>query len=142
VTGIYGPGRLPLARIKEGHPILREAEASFTNRIHADDLARVCLAAGDLGEDGDIFNVSDGRPGTMTEYFNAVADAAGLPHPPQISMEEAKKVMPPLMLSYVAESRRMKNSLMLRKLGITLSYPDLPTGITASLAREKVRKGD
>jgi nucleoside-diphosphate-sugar epimerase len=131
VTGIYGPGRLPLDRIQKGHPVLREEEAPFTNRIHADDLARVCLAAVEKGEDGDIFNVSDGRSGTMTEYFNAVADAVGLPRPPQVGMEEARRVMNPLMLSYLTESRRMDNRRMLEKLGIGLMYPDLESGLRA-----------
>jgi uncharacterized protein YbjT (DUF2867 family) len=136
VTGIYGPGRLPLQRLQQKHPVLREEEAAYTNRIHADDLARVCWAAAQQGEDGDIFNVSDGQPGTMTEYFNAVADAAGLPRPPQVTMTEARQVMTPMMLSYLQESRRMDNRRMLEKLDMQLQYPDLATGIRASLAGE------
>jgi len=133
VPGIYGPGRLPLERIRAGQPVLAEAEAPWTNRIHADDLARVCIAAGEKGEAGDIFNVSDGRPGTMTEYFNAVADACGLPRPPQVSLAEARRVMSPLMLSYLGESRRVDNTRMREKLGVELLYPDLEAGIRASL---------
>jgi len=133
VTGIYGPGRLPVARIREGTPVLRPEEASFTNRIHAEDLAHVCLAAIQKGEDGDIFNVSDGQTSTMTDYFNAVADLYRLPRPPQMSLAEAQGKMTPLMLSYVAESRRLDNSKMLRKLGIELLYPDLDAGLKACL---------
>lgn len=133
VTGIYGPGRLPIPYLESGHPVLNEAEAPHTNRVHADDLARVCMAAAERGEAGDIFNVSDGRPGTMTEYFNAVADLLGLPRPPQVSMEEAQRVMKPLMLSYISESRIMDNSRMREKLGIELLYPDLAAGLRASL---------
>jgi len=133
VTGIYGPGRLPVARIREGHPVLRAEEASFTNRIHAEDLARICLAALEKGEDGDIFNVSDGRTSTMTEYFNAVADLYRLTRPPQISLAEARKKMTPLMLSYVAESRRLDNGRMLKKLGVELLYPNLEAGLKACL---------
>ncbi len=129
VTGIYGPGRFPLERIRAGHPVLREAEAPYTNRIHADDLARVCLAAAEKGMNGDIFNVSDGHPGTMTEYFNAVADAFGLPHPPQIGMAEARQIMTPLMLSYLGESRRLDNRRMREKLGLQLRYPTLAEGL-------------
>jgi len=135
VTGIYGPGRLPLQQLTAGQPVLLESEASFTNRIHSEDLARVCMAAAQRGEDGDVFNVSDGNPGTMTEYFNACADALGLPRPRQVTMEEAKKVMTPLMLSYVTESRRMDNGKMLRKLGVTLLYPTLREGLEASVSR-------
>lgn len=135
VTGIYGPGRLPLQQLTAGQPVLLESEASFTNRIHSDDLARVSMAAAERGGDGDIFNVSDGNPGTMTEYFNACADALGLPLPRQVTMEEAKKVMSPLMLSYVTESRRMDNAKMLRKLEVKLLYPTLQEGLKASVSR-------
>jgi len=133
VTGIYGPGRFPVSQLASGQPVLREAEAPLTNRIHADDLARVCLAAAEKGEAGDIFNVSDGHPGTMTEYFNAVADVLGYPRPRQVTLEEARQVMSPLMLSYVSESRRMDNGKMLAKLGIKLLYPTLADGIKGSM---------
>ncbi len=135
VTGIYGPGRLPLDKLHQGHPVLREEEAPLTNRIHADDLAAVCVAAGEKGEAGEIFNVSDGQPSTMTAYFDAVADACGLPRPPRVSLEEAKKVMTPLMLSYVTESRRLDNARMLRRLGVRLRYPDLQSGLRASCGK-------
>ena len=129
VTGIYGPGRLPLARLQQGHPVLREEESPPTNRIHADDLAAVCVAAAERAGDGAIYNVSDGRPGTMTQYFNALADLLGLPRPPQVSMAEAQQVMNPMMLSYLTESRRMENRKMLAELGIELKYPDLASGL-------------
>ncbi len=136
VTGIYGPGRLPVRHIAEGQPVLRPEEAPLTNRIHADDLARVCIAAVERGEAGDIFNISDGQAGTMTDYFNAVADAAGIPRPRQVTMDEARQVMSPLMLSYVTESRQMDNRKMMEKLGIRLLYPDLASGLRASLQKK------
>lgn len=134
VTGIYGPGRIPISRLLDGHPLLRLEESAPTNRIHADDLAQVCVAAAEKGEAGEIFNVSDGHPSTMTEYFLAVAELAGLPRPPLVSMEEARRVMTPLMLSYLGESRRMDNSRMLERLGVKLRYPTLAEGLPASLA--------
>ena len=132
VTGIYGPGRYPVSQLAGGQPVLFEEIAPLTNRIHQDDLARVCLAAAVKGEDGDIFNVSDGHPTTMTHYFNAVADLLGYPRPRQVSVEEARQVMSPLMLSYMEESRRMDNRKMLAKLGVTLLYPDLEAGLRGS----------
>ncbi|MBJ6723622.1 NAD-dependent epimerase/dehydratase family protein [Geomesophilobacter sediminis] len=129
VTGIYAPDRLPVTQLTTGQPVLREEEALPTNRIHADDLARVCLAAAEKGEHGDIFNVSDGSPGTMTEYFNAAADRLGLPRPRQVSLEEARQVMSPLMISYFSEARIVDNRRMLTKLGIDLLYPNLEAGL-------------
>jgi nucleoside-diphosphate-sugar epimerase len=129
VSGIYGPGRLPLMQIRQGHPLLREEESGPSNRIHADDLARICLAAAENGRDGEIFNVSDGHPSSMASYFNACADALGEPRQPQVTMEEARQVMSPLMLSYVSESRVVDNTRMRERLDITLRYPTLSEGL-------------
>jgi nucleoside-diphosphate-sugar epimerase len=129
VTGIYGPGRLPLARLRQGHPVLNEAESPPTNRIHADDLATVCVAAAEQAANGEVFNVSDGQSGTMTGYLNAIADLLDLPRPQQISMEEAARIMNPMMLSYLKEARRMDNRKMIERLGVVLQYPDLESGL-------------
>lgn len=134
VTGIYGPGRLPVARLAAGHPVLREEESPRTNRIHADDLAQVCVAAAEQAGHGEVFNVSDGEGGTMSQYFFAVADALGMPRPQAISLAEAKQSMNPLMLSYLSESRRMSNAQMLDRLGVKLRYPTLAAGLQATLA--------
>jgi len=129
VGGIYGPGRLPLARLKQGLPIVREDESPYTNRIHQDDLAQICVAAALRGRNGAVYNVSDGRPGAMSNYFKAVAAACGLPAPPEVSLAEAEKVMSEGMLSYLQESRRLDNSKLLRELRISLRYPSLAEGL-------------
>lgn len=134
VSGIYGPGRLPLMQINQGQPLLREEESGPSNRIHADDLAAICIAAAEKGSDGEVFNVSDGHPSSMTSYFNACADLLGYPRQPQVTMEEARNVMSPLMYSYVSESRIVDNSRMLECLNITLRYPTTVKGLAASIA--------
>jgi nucleoside-diphosphate-sugar epimerase len=131
VPGIYGPGKLPLARLRQGLPVLREADAPYTNRIHVDDLAAICIAAMASRRSNTVYNVSDGHPSTMTDYFFRVADAAGLPRPPEVSREEAQRVLSPGMLSFLNDSRRMNNSRLLRELEISLQYPDLDAGLAS-----------
>ncbi len=128
VGGIYGPGRLPLERLRQGTPVLREADCGYTNRIHADDLAMVCMAAAQHGHG--IYNISDGHPTTMADYFNKVAKRYELPAPPQIGLDQAKQVLSPEMMSYLMESRRLDNHKMLRELGVKLRYPTLTEGLT------------
>ncbi len=130
VSGIYGVNRLPVERIKQSRPIVKD-HASFTNRIHEDDLARICVAAGEIDRPAGIFNVSDGMPGTMAQYFTETAKALNLQLPPEISWQEAQKVISPEMLSYLSESRRIDNKKMLQQLGVELLYPDLATGLKA-----------
>lgn len=126
---IYGPGCLPLARLKQERPVLREELSPYSNRIHIDDLVAVCMAAVERGLPDSIYNVCDDAPSSMTAYFNAVADAFGLPRPPTIDLDEARRVMSPAMLSYLTESRRMSNRRMHDELGIALQYPDLASGL-------------
>lgn len=133
VSGIYGPGRLPLMQISQGQPLLNESESGPSNRIHADDLATICIAAAEQGSNGELFNVCDGHPLSMTSYFNACADALGMPRQPQVSMEEARLVMSPLMFSYVSQSRIVDNHLMLERLNVKLRYENLAEGLLASV---------
>jgi nucleoside-diphosphate-sugar epimerase len=131
VPGIYGPGKLPLARLRAATPVLREADAPYTNRIHADDLAAICVAARDSVQANTLYNVSDGHPSNMTDYFFRLADAAGLPRPPEVARTEAGQVLTPGMLSFLQDSRRMDNRKLLAELGIELQYPDLDAGLKA-----------
>lgn len=129
VPGIYGPDRLPLDRIEKGVPVLAEAESPWSNRIHVDDLAAACIAAGEDGRATGAFNVSDGHPSTMTDYFKRVARAAGLPEPPEISLAEARETLSPAMLSYLAESKRLDITRMRQELGVEPAYPDLDAAL-------------
>ena len=133
VPGIYGPGRLPLDRLRAGEPVLNESESPWSNRVHVDDLVMSCLAAARRGLAGAVYNISDGTPTTMTDYFNRVADAAGLPRPPQISLHAAGTRLSAGMRSYLAESKRLDNRAMREGLGVTPRYPDLVSGLAACL---------
>jgi nucleoside-diphosphate-sugar epimerase len=129
VPGIYGPGRLPLERLRKGLPVLAEQESPFTNRIHADDLARVCLLAMQRGRAGEAYNVSDGHPTSMSDYFNRVADILSMPRPPAVDRATAERELSASMLSFLSESKRILNTKMLDELGVILQYADLDQGL-------------
>jgi nucleoside-diphosphate-sugar epimerase len=137
VPGIYGPGRLPLKRLQAGEPVLREEESPWSNRVHVDDLVLALQAAAERGRSGAVYNVSDGHPTTMTDYFNRVADAAGLPRPPQIALSEAGARFSAGMQSYLAESKRLDIHRLREELGVELRYPDLTQGLAACLVESE-----
>lgn len=64
ISGIYGPHRNPIDWIRTGR-VARSRK--FVNLIHVEDLAAACLAALRHGEEGTIYNVSDGTPRTWDE---------------------------------------------------------------------------
>ncbi len=135
VGGIYGPDKLPLERLLKGLPLVRPEESPWTNRIHVDDLVQICAAAMDKGLDGAVYNVSDGSPGTMIDYFRQIAEMAGLPAPPAISFAQAQHELSAGMLSYMQESRRLDNSKVIKELGISLIHPTLESGLSACFGK-------
>ena len=121
--GIYAGDRLPLDRVRAGTPVLQEPEDSFTNHIHADDLARICIAAMVRGRPCRTYNASDNSGLRMGDYFDMLADRFGLPRPPRLSREEARRQLSPTLLSFMDESRRLTSDRIRRELRITLRYP-------------------
>lgn len=133
VPGIYGPGRLPLERLRKSEPVVRPEDAGISNRIHVDDLVTACEAAIENKEARGVYNVTDGNSISSTSFVELVAKLTGLPRPPRVSMEEAQLTFSPERLSFLNESRRVSNDRMLKNLGVKLRYSDLEAGIRASL---------
>ena len=140
VPGIYAADRLPIERIRRATPALIQAEDAYTNHIHAEDLARVVLAALSRGRTGRIYNAADGSWLKMGDFFDLVADSFGMPKPPRISRREAESAVPAGLLSFMRESRRLCNRRMRQELRVRLRYPTAAEGIAAAAAREGARE--
>lgn len=132
VPGIYAADRLPLKRLHEGHPAIVDSEDSYTNHIHADDLARIIVAALHRAKAGRIYHTSDDSRLKMGEYFDLVADHFGLPRPPRITRNQAYEQISPGMLSFMKESRQLKNLRMKKELRVKLLYPTVYEGVAAA----------
>ena len=127
--GIYAADRLPLARLRAGTPVLRDADDVYTNHVHADDLAAACIRALEEDAPAGTYNASDDTRLKMGEWFDLVADHAGLPRPPRMARREAAGRMAPELLSFMNESRRLDNTRLKRTLGIRLRYPTVREGL-------------
>jgi nucleoside-diphosphate-sugar epimerase len=139
VPGIYAETRLPLERIRQGTPVLVPDDDVFTNHIHAADLARATVAALFRAKPNRAYNVTDDAEMKMGGWFDAVADAFHLPHPPRVSWEEAERRIAPLLLSFMSESRRLVNTRMKRELRVRLRYPT-PQLLLDAIAPRDLRK--
>ena len=123
VPGIYAADRLPLDRLRAGTPAIMQEEDSYTNHIHADDLACIVLAALRHAKPNRVYHTSDDSELKMGDYFDSVADAFGLPRLPRTSREQVQRTLPESLLSYMNESRRLSNTRMRRELKVVLRYP-------------------
>jgi nucleoside-diphosphate-sugar epimerase len=134
VPGIYAADRFPLERIRAGTPALAQPEDAYTNHIHADDLARILLAALARGRAGRTYNAADGSWLRMGDYFDLVAESFGLPLPPRISRQDAERHVPETLLSFMRESRRLSNRRLREELRVRLRYPTVRQAL-AEVAR-------
>ena len=133
VAGIYGPGRVPVEYLRQGGAVLRDEDSPFNNRIHVEDLVTACIAAMERGVDGQAYNVSDGQPSRMADFYDLIADLTGQPRPPRVTSAEAETIMSPGMLSFLRENRRIDNGRLRNELGVVLKHPSFRVGIPSSL---------
>jgi len=134
IPGIYAPDReggTPRERLQRGTPVLRSEDDVFTNHIHADDLARALVAALWRGRPQRVVNAVDDTELKMGDWFDLAADVYGLPRPPRVSREEARQALPPTLLSFMSESRRLGNDRLKRELRVRLRYATVREGLRA-----------
>jgi dTDP-4-dehydrorhamnose reductase len=125
IPGIYAGNRLPLARLEKRTPALIDPDDVYTNHIHADDLAAILVRLATHGRPARVIHASDDSSLKMGEYFDVVADAFGLPHPPRITRVEAEVKIDPNLLSFMRESRRLVNRRLKEELRVQLRYPSV-----------------
>ncbi|MFM2407487.1 MAG: hypothetical protein RL358_229 [Pseudomonadota bacterium] len=136
VPGIYAFDRLPVDRLRVGTPAIRYDEDSYSNHIHADDLARIAVATLRYGAANRVYQTTDDEQMKMGDYFDAVADAFHLPRPPRLPRSEVKTLVSPMLWSFMNESRRLSNQRMKQELKIQLRYPTLNSVLAAALLGE------
>jgi nucleoside-diphosphate-sugar epimerase len=127
--GIYAADRLPLERLRQGTPALRAEDDVYSNHIHAEDLASIVASALDEAAPGGTYNASDDSEIRMGDWFDLVAERAGLPRPPRIARSEAAGRIAPELLAFMSESRRLANRRMKEGLGVRLRYRTVFEGV-------------
>ena len=126
VPGIYAFDRAggdPRDRVRRGAPLLAAEDDIHSNHIHADDLARACVAALFRAAPQRVYNASDDSELKMGEHFDAVADVFALPRAPRLPREALRAQVSEMQWSFLAESRRLDNRRLKRELRLRLRYP-------------------
>jgi len=131
LAGIYGPGRGPFAKVRDGTARRIVKPGQVFSRIHVDDIAAVLHASMERPDPGAVYNVCDDDPAPPQDVIAEAARLLGLPVPPEVPWEEAE--MSPMARSFYAESKRVRNDRIKSDLGIELTYPDYRSGLRALL---------
>ncbi|RUP22191.1 SDR family oxidoreductase [Methylobacterium sp.] len=129
LSGIYGPGRNPIVKLREGRSQRIVKAGQVFNRIHVDDIATTLLASIDRPRPGAIYNVTDDEPAAPQTVTEHAAALTGLPLPPAIDFETAD--LSPMARSFYGENKRVRNRLIRDELGVALAYPTYREGLAA-----------
>ncbi len=134
LAGIYGPGRGPFEKVRQGAARRVVKEGQWFSRIHVEDIAQVLLASIARPNPGVTYNVCDDDPAPPQDVIAEAARLLGLPAPPEEPFAEAE--MTPMARSFYAESKRVRNDRIKEELGVRLLHPDYRTGLASLLAAE------
>ncbi|UWQ07971.1 SDR family oxidoreductase [Aliiroseovarius crassostreae] len=134
LAGIYGPGRGPFAKVRNGTARRIVKKNQVFSRIHVEDIAQVLAASIARPNPGAIYNVCDDIAAPPEDVLAYAAELLGLPVPPSEDFETAD--MTPMARSFYAESKRVRNDRIKEELGVELLYPDYQTGLAALLKAE------
>lgn len=134
LAGIYGPGRGPFAKVRDGTARRILKPDQVFSRIHVDDIAQTLAASIAQPDPGCVYNVCDNDPAPPEDVIAYAAELLGLPIPPAESWDKAD--MTPMARSFYAESKRVRNDRIKQDLGVSLIHPDYRTGLRALLTSE------
>lgn len=135
LAGIYGPGRGPFAKLRAGTARRIVKPGQIFSRIHVADIAQALMVSIRNPQPGAIYNLCDNDPAPPEDIIAHAARLLGLPLPP--AEDYATAAMTPMARSFYAESKRVSNDLIQRKLGVRLIYPDYRAGLADLLRAER-----
>jgi nucleoside-diphosphate-sugar epimerase len=129
LSGIYGPGRSVLDKLREGTAKRLIKPGQVFNRIHVADIARA-IDACFVGKAPDgVYNITDDEPAPPQDVVTYGAHLLGVEPPPEQDYIAAQ--LTPMARSFYGENKRVANKKMKEKLGVTLAFPTYREGVKA-----------
>ncbi|MFM2354753.1 MAG: hypothetical protein RLZZ528_489, partial [Pseudomonadota bacterium] len=135
LAGIYGPGRGPFEKVRDGSARRIIKAGQVFSRCHVEDIAQVLEASIARPNPGAAYNICDDDPAPPEDVIGHAAELLGLPLPPAIPYDRAE--MTPMARSFYAESKRVRNDRIKGELGVRLIYPTYREGLAALLRAER-----
>ena len=133
LSGIYGPGRNVLRKLRDGTAKRLVKPGQVFNRIHVEDIAQAIKACLTGSAPGGIYNITDDEPAPPQDVVLYAAQLMGVAPPPEQDFVAAE--LTPMARSFYGENKRVANRRMKEKLGFDLAFPTYREGIAALWAQ-------
>lgn len=131
LPALYGPGRSPLDRLRDGTARIVRKPGQVFNRIHVDDAVTGLFASMARPRPGAAYTLCDDEPAPADVVMEGAANRLGLPRPPEIDLDDPS--VSEAMRRFYRDSKRLSNARAKAELGWRPRYPSWREGLEAML---------
>jgi nucleoside-diphosphate-sugar epimerase len=135
LPALYGPGRSPLDRLRDGTARIVRKPGQVFNRVHVDDVVSGLFASMARPRPGAAYILCDDEPAPADVVMEGAARRLGLPMPPEIDLDDPS--VSDAMRRFYRDSKRLSNARAKAELGWRPRYPSWRDGLQAL-----IREGD
>jgi len=131
LAGIYGTGRSPFKKLKNGTARAVIKDGHVVNRIHVDDIVSALLLSLERPDPQAIYNLADGHPAPPQDVLDYAAGLLELPPPPRVDVNN--DAVSAMARSFYTECKRINADKARRDLGWSPQYNNYRDGLSAIL---------
>ena len=129
LPALYGPGRSPLDRLRDGTARIVRKPGQVFNRVHVDDVVSGLFASMARPRPGAAYILCDDEPAPADVVMEGAARRLGLPLPPEIDLDDPS--VSDAMRRFYLDSKRLSNAKAKAELGWRPKYPSWRDGLEA-----------
>lgn len=133
LPALYGPGRSPLDRLRDGTARLVRKPGQIFNRVHVDDAVSGLFASMARPHPGAAYTLCDDEPSAADVVIEGAAKRLGLPLPPEVDLDDPS--VSDAMRRFYRDSKRLSNAKAKAELGWRPKYPGWREGLEAMISR-------
>lgn len=135
LPALYGPGRSPLDRLRDGTARLVRKPGQVFNRIHVEDAVSGLFASMARPRPGAAYILCDDEPAPADVVMEGAARRMGLPVPPEVELDDPS--VSDAMRRFYLDSKRLSNARAKAELGWRPRYPTWREGLDALIESER-----
>lgn len=132
LPAIYGPGRSPLDKLRDGTARLVRKPGQVFNRVHVDDAVSALFASMARPHPGRAYTLCDDEPAPADVVMEGAARRLGLPAPPEVALDDP--AVSDAMRRFYNDSKRLSNARAKAELGWRPKFPTWREGLEALVA--------
>ena len=132
LPALYGPGRSPLDRLRDGTARIVRKPGQIFNRVHLDDAVAGLFASMARPHPGAAYTLCDDEPSPADVVIEGAAKRLGLPLPPEVDLDDPS--VSDAMRRFYRDSKRLSNAKAKAELGWRPKYPGWREGLEAMIA--------